>query len=120
MDTLSAMALSAAAAARNERQRVFDWNRAAKILAERKPAEASAGLQQDMGWTGGVVWSDGKPHYDDYTYLWSNWATPILVIDDEEIECWCYVDERGWNADTKWPDSALEVLAAVEVEGLCK
>ena len=45
----------------------------------------------------------------------SFWATPVIVIptdDDEDniIPCWCYETECEWDADTKWPDSALQIF----------
>jgi hypothetical protein len=96
------------------KQRVFDWDEAARIIKERKPASASAGLQDDLGWTGGTIW-DGKPVTESYCYLSSNWATPVLVIDDEEIACWRYADDGcGWDSGTKWPASALAILAEAD------
>jgi len=109
MDIMTACAMGEAH--RNERMRTFDWNEAARILRERNPAEAEAGLQSDLEWTCGTIWRDGQPVTDSYTYLASTWATPVLVIDDEEIECWCWADEREFNADTKWPESARAILS---------
>jgi hypothetical protein len=98
---------------RNKPLRVFDWDKAARIIAERNPEIAIAGLLYDEEWTAGVIWRDGKPYKDDYTYLASVWAEPTLYIDGEEIECWCYTDE--WNSDTKWPKSALEIIESKDV-----
>ena len=62
-----------------------------------------------MEYTAGEVWRDGKPVLDDYTYLSSMWATPVLEIDGEEIECWIE-DEVNNSASIKWPKEALELL----------
>ena len=95
------------------RHRVFDWNKAAKILAEHRPDNAEAGLAGDMGWTGGSIWSNGTIDRDGYTYLSSIWAIPILCFDGEEIECWAWEEELpGWDSDTKWPDSAVAIITA--------
>jgi hypothetical protein len=115
MDTMRAMMNARAAAKAGARMRAFDWEQAARILAERRPAEAVAGLQSDLSWTGGTIWRDGKPVTDEYTYLASLWAVPVLVIGDEEIPCWRYADECGYDMDTKWPDMALAILEVEEV-----
>lgn len=95
---------------KNDPLMVFDWDNAARILADRKPERASAGLANDFEWTGGIIWKDGKPFTDDYTYLASTWAKPLLVIGDEGIECWRYESEvPEWGIDTKWPQSALRI-----------
>ena len=106
MDT--ALAFMMGEAHRNNRLMVFDWDKAAQIIAERKPEIAFAGLEGDEEYTMGVIWRDGKPEKNDYTYLASTWATPTLYIDCEEIECWCCTDK--WDSDTKWPMSALKIV----------
>lgn len=109
MDTLSAFAMGELH--RNDPLMVFDWDKAAQILVDRKPERALAGLTNDFEWTGGIIWKDGKPFTDDYTYLASTWAEPLLVIDDEEIECWRYESEvPEWSAETKWPKSAINIV----------
>lgn len=109
MDTVQAFMRSQAAGPR-ARHRVFDWNKAAKILKEKNPHEAKAGLHSDLEWTSGVIWRDGKPVIDDYTYLASNWAIPVLVIDGDEVDCWSFADECEFDEKTKWPQSALEII----------
>ena len=102
-----------AQASRGKPLKVFDWNRAAQIIAERKPIEAVAGLASDLEWTAGVIWSAGRPNTreESYTYLASVWAIPVLIIEDEEIECWVYQqDTPGWDAHTFWPESAVEIV----------
>jgi hypothetical protein len=111
MDTWQACALSKAATVRGDKPKVFDWLKAAKILKERKPKEAYAGLSRDLEWTAGCIYRKGKPITDESTYLRSTWATPVLVIGNEEIPC--FVDESStqWNEETKWPEEALKILA---------
>ncbi len=118
MDTALAFALGEAN--RGNPVRVFDWDKAAKIIKERNPDYASAGLSEDWAWTGGVIYENGKPYKNDYTYLSSTWATPVLNIHTEdgieEIECWVWENETKWNAETKWPKSALDILTEGENE----
>jgi len=110
MDTLSAFARGQAA--QGQPQRTFDWLKAAKIIKERQPSIAEAGLIEDWGYTGGRIWEDSKPvsKDDTYTYLSSNWATPTLILDGVEIECWVHEDDTDWGPDTYWPPEALAEL----------
>lgn len=112
MDTLSAFVNGAANLGKESM--VFDWDKAARLIAERKPNVASAGLQSDWEWTGGQIYSDGQPTTDDYTYLASTWATPEIDIDGEVFDCFKMESETdGWGSDTKWPASALAILKSV-------
>jgi hypothetical protein len=111
MDTMQAFARCAAN--RGKEHRVFDWDKAAKIIKERKPVNAAAGLSEDWGYTGGDIYRDGEPVKEDdtYVYLSSDWATPVLEIDGEQIECWVMESKaNGWNEKTYWPKSALAIL----------
>lgn len=109
MDTYMAFAMGELH--RNDPLMIFDWDKAARILVDRKPERAYAGLENDFEWTGGTIWWNGGPDFTGYTYLASTWATPLLVIGDEEIECWRYKDDvPDWSAETKWPKSAMEIV----------
>lgn len=105
MDTLSALAKSLTS---NRKRRVFDWDKAARLIKENKPFEARAGLSGDWEWTGGTIYRDGKT-VDEYTYLSSNWATPELELDGKVVDCFT-TEDSGWDAHTKWPESALKIL----------
>lgn len=108
MDTMAAFAMGEAN--RGNPLMVFDWDKAARILKEREPEMAEAGLRGDLGWTGGTIWEHGKPVTDCYTYLASTWATPVLIIEDEEIECYVMESETEWRCGTEWPESALRIV----------
>ena len=112
---LKGPALCAAARARSDKPKRFDWVKAATILKERNPEHAIAGLQDDMKFTAGLIWNEHKPvpEGNTYVYLSSQWATPILVIDDEEIECWTEEGaEAEGSAHIYWPEDALKILSA--------
>lgn len=98
---------------RGREMKVFDWDKAAQIIKNRKPKEAIAGLSEDWFWTAGPIFSNGKPVIHGGAYLASTWATPVLVLDDdEEIPCWKYQHEvPDWDADTEWPESARSILS---------
>lgn len=94
-------------------QMAFDWDKAAEIIKERLKTNpclvAEAGLQLDWDHTGGVIFIDGKPTNDSYTFLSSNWAIPTLIIDNEEFECFVEENER-LHSSTKWDKESLDIL----------
>lgn len=100
---------------RHNEKKVFDWNKAAKLINENYRNEVVfAGLSGDMEYTSGCIFKDGRPVLDDYTYLSSTWATPVLAVGDEEIPCYIMQHETEWDDSTKWPQSALDILGVKE------
>ena len=110
MNTLEAFARGQAA--RGQIQRVFDWVKAAQILKESGAKNAIAGLSSDMEWTSDDILVNGKIPDKGDCFLSSNWATPVLIIDDsyDEIECWKYEDECNYDSDTFWPEDARRIF----------
>lgn len=55
---------------------VFDWLKAALLVAAEQPDTAAAGLSGDWEYPGGTIYSDGAPvpEGDTYVYLPSTWA----------------------------------------------
>lgn len=98
--------------------RAFDWDKAAEIIKDYHTRHGDliceAGLKGDWAYTGGVIFENGLPTNDSYTYLSSTWATPCLVLCyngkwQEEIECYCVSNDR-FNESTKWDDTSLAIL----------
>lgn len=114
MDTMTAFMMGQAN--RGREKKVFDWRKAAEIICDRHPRRAVAGLQYDLANTSGTIYEDGHIVEDDYTYLASVWANPVLILftdDDEEEEILCYRmahEVPNWDAHTKWPESSLKIL----------
>lgn len=115
MKTLEAYAI--AKASQGNPLMVFDWNKAAQLIKDRQPAEASAGLSRDWEYTGGVIYRDGTPvlREETYTYLASIWATPELELDGDIVDCFITIDQMptDWGDDPAgvyWPKSALDIL----------
>lgn len=112
MDTLMAFAMGQLYKGRE--LMVFDWEKAARLINERKPRIVEAGLSGDWEWTGGVIYKDGKPVFDDYTFLASTWAVPEICFDEDVAEVFpCYRmkhETPGWDSDTKWPYSSISIL----------
>ena len=111
MNSLDAYARGLAAKGREPM--VFDWHRAAALIAERKPRCAAAGLRGDWEYTGGDIWCDGEPvpAEQTYVYLASTWAVPEIDLDGECIACYVMQSQSpGWDAGTYWPESALAMV----------
>ena len=111
MDNLKAF--SAGQANRGKEPKVFDWEKAAKLIKELGASEAEAGLSGDWEYTGGCIFQDGKPVPRDetYVYLASTWATPEIEIDGVVMDCFRMASETpGWDSDTYWPPEALAIL----------
>ena len=117
MDTMKALAMKQLNLG-NEPM-VFDWDKAARLIKERKPKYVYAGLRDDWEWTGGMIYDkdqDGSPVVtNSYTYLESIWAVPEIQIDGEIMPCYVMHHERPrWDSHTKWPQSALDILNSKE------
>ena len=92
--------------------RVFDWEKAARIISSNPNVCYHAGLLEDWYYTSDVIWINGK-HRNHNAYLFSQWATPIIVSseDDTYTECWVHeVDRPEWDAETSWPKEAQDII----------
>ena len=111
----SILAFAKGEAHRNCERMVFDWDEAARRIKASGCSVASAGLRDDWEYTGGAIFYGGQPCFDSYTYLASTWAVPELVINGEVEPCYKMEHEvPGWDSDTKWPQSALDILNSKE------
>ena len=112
MDTMSAFIRGEMN--RGKELKVFDWVAAAEYIKANHITNCSAGLSGDLEYTCGEILRDGKPvpHDDTYTYLASNWATPVIVLaDGEEVDCYrMQTKTPNWDAKTYWPEDALCIL----------
>lgn len=72
----------------------LDWDRVWMYIKQYPHSTISVGLCEDWNNTGGCIWADGD-FESEYVYDHSTWATPIIDIDGEEIECWTYEDVRN-------------------------
>lgn len=110
MNSFKAFAMGIAT--RDMEPRVFDWDKAARIIRSVSPKYATVGLLEDFEWTNGIIFDDGKPVRSKDCFLRSTWATPILVDDEgNQYECWKMQSEvPRWHEKTLWPKSALRIL----------
>ena len=123
MNTMEAYMRAQEAKRLGLKHRVFDWHKAAEFIRDHRDeiVWVVAGLEGDMESTSGMIWDDDSIVLNEYTYLQSIWATPIMEVqykDDaigiQEIECWQYSEDVPWTADTKWPSSAIDILGGPE------
>ena len=91
--------------------KVFDWTKAAEIIKEKQCKEAMAGLDEDWYWTADYIVEDGKAKVKNGCFLASNWATPVLDIEGERVECWFPLmksERHTYDANGFWPKEALQ------------
>lgn len=93
-----------------EDSKVLDWDETARIINREHPECVVAGLKEDWQFTAGIIYQDGKPCIDEYTYLASSWATPALLFNGKTVDCFVMKKDSEWDAKTKWPSTALEIL----------
>ena len=106
--------ITRAESAKNDKPKIFDWDKAAAIIKAKLKEDpnivAEAGLEGDWSYTGGCIFSEGKPVNDSYTYLYSRWAIPTLVINDSE-SFECYTDDNSrFDEKSKWDEVSLAIL----------
>lgn len=113
MDTIKAFAMGEAN--RGKEMKIFDWEKAANLIVEKNASTAAAGLREDWEWTGGDIYCDREIVEDSYTFLGSTWATPIIIIDGEEFECFQMNSEAPHEGSgTKWPEYAKKIIQNAE------
>ncbi len=108
----------------NNHFKIFDWDKAAKFINEKRilhpDLSAEAGLKDDWGSTGGVIFEKGQPVTEDRTYLKSDWATPTLILswndeEQEEIPCYTQDESTRFGSDSKWDEESLTILNSISI-----
>jgi hypothetical protein len=88
---------------------VFDWYEAARLIRDRRPTIARAGLDGlDDTWA--TIYRDGKPVKGsgrETAVLASSTHIPCVELDGARSPCWAAKHERPrWDADTNWPEGS--------------
>ena len=98
--------------------KAFNFDMAAYLIKEKLKHNpdliAEAGLEGDWDYTGGVIFENGKPTNDSYTYLASHWAIPTLIfywggVEQESFDCWIEQNDRFYS-HSKWDEQSLKIL----------
>lgn len=89
----------------------MDWDKVQQVVDEHPNSVIYAGLAEDWGCTSGLIYAKGK-YYDGYVYGCSTWATPIVDVDGEEIECWTYRETKEGSDKPTWWGDGQELLDA--------
>lgn len=79
----------------------MDWEKVKKTVEEHPDSVIYAGLMEDRNNTSGLIYARGK-FYNGYVYGASCWATPIVDVDGEEIECWTNDKTKGSSDIPNW------------------
>lgn len=79
----------------------MDWKKVQEIVNEHPNSVVYAGLMEDWNNTSGLIFAKGE-YYNGYVYGCSVWATPIVDVDGEEIECWTYEETEEGSGKPKW------------------
>lgn len=93
----------------------MDWKKVQKIVNEHPDAVIHAGLREDWGNTSGLIYARGK-YYNGYVYGCSSWATPIVDVDGEEIECWTHEETEEKEDVPAWWGNGQKFLNKGEFE----
>lgn len=83
------------------KMKYMDWEKVKKIVEERPNSVIYAGLLEDWNNTSGLIYAKGN-YYDGYVYGKSIWATPVIDVDGEEIECWTYEETKEGSGKPTW------------------
>lgn len=93
----------------------MDWQKVQQIVNENPDAVIHAGLAEDWNNTSGLIFAKGK-YYEGYVYDHSIWATPIVDVDGEEIECWTYEKTKEGSGLPEWWGNGQELLSEWDYE----
>lgn len=93
MDTLKAFAIGEMARARGDKMKYYDYEKAIRLMKKYNVKKAGFFMASDKEWT-----------YDELTLSQikkkpriagingSCWATPMIEINEEELECWTFIE----------------------------
>lgn len=93
----------------------MDWKEIQQIVNEHPDSVIYAGLQEDWGYTSGLIYARGK-YYDGNVFGCSTWATPIVDVDGEEIEVWTYEETEEGSSIPSWWGNGQKLLSEDDFE----
>ena len=97
--------------------KVFDWDKAARIIKANGYKDVRAGLSEDWFWTGGGILEDGNIVDEELFRCWvhSPWDTPVIRVYSEDgekchTEYPCFRETSDDYIPEHWPESARKIL----------
>ena len=87
----------------------MDWKKVQEIVDTHPNSVIYAGLMEDWNNTSGLIFAKGR-YYDGDVFGCSTWATPIVDVDGEEIECWTYEESKEGSHKPNWWGNGQELL----------
>ena len=88
----------------------LDWDKAKEICEKHKGCVITAGLGEDMFFTGGVIF-DGQHRVKEHApFVASTWATPVVIVHTPEGHLCipCYVNGNDPFMPDWWPEIILD------------
>lgn len=93
----------------------MDWEKVQRIVNENPNSVIYAGLREDWFFTSKLIYAKGK-YYDGDICGCSDWATPIVEVDGEEIECWTYKETKEGSRRPDWWGNGQKLLHEEDYE----
>jgi hypothetical protein len=99
--------------------KVFDWDKAAKIIADNNPTMALAALAESGELTETLIVKDGIPLFNNHEHLgllFTMWQTPSIAYGNADggmqvEDCWKLAEDTiGYKPNEVWPESARKIL----------
>lgn len=90
-------------------KKYMDWEKIKGIIDKYPTSRIYAGLQEDWNNTSGLIYARGE-YYDGYVYGCSTWATPIIDVDGEEIECYKDTPNEWGSGKPNWWGNGQNLL----------
>lgn len=85
------------------KMKFLDWKKAKELIEANPDAVIYAGLLEDWNNTSGLIYAKGNFYNGGYMFYGASiWATPILDINGEEIECWTYESTEEGSGLPDW------------------
>ena len=76
--------------------KIIDWDELLTQILINDYHFVEVGLKEDWFWTGGNLISD-KQITLDKVWVYSQWATPVVRVDDEVYECWKIANNQPYG-----------------------
>ena len=94
----------------------MDWKKVQEIVDSHPNSVIYAGLMEDWNNTSGLIFVKGEYYDGGCFYGCSKWATPIVDVDGEEIECWTYKETEERSKMPIWWGNGRKLKSSWDFE----